>query len=84
LVEMRVTGAGLRLTWRIRSDGSQWLFTSAADGFLIARMELTLEQGWRLLTNNYDPDLPGAIRVSGVEDITLILARTRAIIGTPK
>jgi hypothetical protein len=47
-------------------------------------MDLSMEQAWRLLTNNYRHDEHGHIHTTGDAEILQALTRTRAIIGTPK
>ena len=68
--------------WRLRSDGHGWHY-SKADGEVVA-VELTAEQAWRLLSNNYRPDEHGRINASGDLEILDVIDHTRAIIGVPK
>lgn len=70
--------------WRLRSDGSSWAFDSAANGVVVAQMDLTAEQAWRLLTNNYRAQDHGNIQVSGDHELVDVLIRARSIIGTPQ
>jgi hypothetical protein len=50
----------------------------------VARLSLTTEQAWRLLTNNLPAAGQSRLTASGDNAITGILLRTRAIIGSPK
>jgi hypothetical protein len=50
----------------------------------VARLSLTTEQAWRLLTNNLPAAAQSRLTASGDNAITGILLRTRAIIGSPK
>ena len=61
-----------------------WEFRERPGPRVVARLGMTTEQTWRLLTNN----LPAADRAhmtsSGDDTILGILHQTRAIIGTPQ
>jgi hypothetical protein len=57
--------------------------TFAIDGPLVAQMQLTTEQAWRLLSNNFDETRHGEVHATGDAEIIETLIRTRAIIGTP-
>jgi hypothetical protein len=50
----------------------------------VARLSMTTEQAWRLLTNNLPAAGQSRLAVSGDNAVTGILLRTRAIIGSPK
>jgi uncharacterized protein (TIGR03083 family) len=83
IIEMSIAGPEHDAIWRLQSDGSSWAFVPEASGAVVARMELTVEQAWRLLTNNYRHEI-GTLCTGGDADILATLVRTRAIIGTPK
>ena len=78
-------------TWQLTSDGSAWSFRSGAgsqtgaagDGAVVAALRVSLDQAWRLLTNNHDPDRDGPLQLEGDPELTTVLRRTRAIIGAP-
>ncbi len=82
-VEIDVVGTGLDRRWMLVSDGAEWSPGAAATGPIIARLGMTGEQAWRLLTNNYDPDTHGAVEQAGDRTILTALLATRAIIGDP-
>jgi uncharacterized protein (TIGR03083 family) len=71
-------------TWHLVCDGDAWDFRPDPGARTVARLAMTTEQAWRLLTNNLPPDARAALDVSGDEAVTRALLRTRAIIGTPK
>lgn len=79
-VDIHVADEAMTLCWTLESDGREWQFASAAGGS-IASMEMTTDQAWRLLTNNYRQHALDAIRTSGDPAIIAALTRTRAIIG---
>jgi uncharacterized protein (TIGR03083 family) len=83
-VAIIVTGPEVNLRWELVDNGHGWQFHSALDGPLIAQLHMTTEQAWRLLSNNLDPTLHGAVHTSGDPEIVAVLQRTRAIIGSPK
>ena len=51
---------------------------------MVAGLSLTTEQAWRLLINNLPDAGQSRLTASGDHEITGILLRTRAIIGSPK
>jgi hypothetical protein len=79
-----VQGPEVAVDWTLTSDGDAWRFTSPSDGPPAARLQMSTDQAWRLLSNNLDVDLHGAPTASGDSEIVAVLLRTRAIIGTPK
>jgi uncharacterized protein (TIGR03083 family) len=79
-----VTGPEVRARWILVSDGGAWQFRRVHDGRPTAELQMTTEQAWRLLTNNFDPDLHGQLVAAGDHEIVGVLRRTRAIIGTPQ
>jgi uncharacterized protein (TIGR03083 family) len=80
-----VTVAGLEVQarWILVSDGDAWRFRPSHDGRTAAELQMSTEQAWRLLTNNFDPDLHGQLISAGDPELVDVLHRTRAIIGTP-
>jgi uncharacterized protein (TIGR03083 family) len=72
--------------WHLVADGTGWAFhpSPAAAGPPVARLALTTEQAWRLLTNNLPPDERSRLRADGEPHVVDVLLATRAIIGTPK
>jgi uncharacterized protein (TIGR03083 family) len=84
IIEVSIAGAEHDHIWRLRSDGSSWVFDPDGHGVVVARMDLAVEQAWRLLTNNYGADEHGVIRVTGDPEVIDVLTHTRSIIGTSK
>lgn len=82
-VAIAVTGPEVELDWTLVSDGAGWEFGPAADGQRAARLAMTTDQAWRLLTNNFDARRHGAPITSGDAEIIGVLLQTRAIIGEP-
>jgi hypothetical protein len=70
-------------TWHLVSDGRQWAFRPAPGARTVARLAMTTDQAWRLLTNNLPREDQGELRLTGDESVTHALRRTRAIIGAP-
>jgi hypothetical protein len=66
------------------SDGEVWQFTPSENVQLDTELQMTTEQAWRLLTNNFDEDIHGNLRASGDHEIIGTLMHTRAVIGTPR
>lgn len=83
-VEVSVSGLEFETRWHLVSDGATWYFQPMAGDRPIAELHLSLEQAWRLLSNNLDRDEQAHLISSGDPDIVASLLRTRAIIGTPK
>ncbi len=83
-VAITVTGPEVHARWILVSDGETWQFLPVHDGELSGELQLTTEQAWRLLTNNFAPDLHDQLVGAGDHEIVGVLRRTRAIIGTPK
>jgi uncharacterized protein (TIGR03083 family) len=82
-IEIEITGSFHR-KWRLEHDGSGWAFVARLDAPTHTALSMTVEQAWRLLTNNYSAELHGPLRTSGDPELIEVLLRTRAIIGTPK
>ena len=83
-VEVSVTGPEGELSWYLVSDHDAWHFRPIAGGSIVAKLHMTSEQAWRLLSNNFDHDPHGEVFTSGDPKLVHALMRTRAIIGTPK
>jgi hypothetical protein len=83
-VTIEVTGP-VTTAWHLVAGGTGWSFhPSPAAGPPVARLALTTEQAWRLLTNNLPPDERSRLRADGDPRVVGVLLATRAIIGTPK
>jgi uncharacterized protein (TIGR03083 family) len=82
-VNIEIVDEHIGQQWRLAFNGSSWTFDGATT-VEVASMTMSGAQAWRLLSNNYDPALHGAIRTTGDPEIVDTLLRTRAIIGTPK
>lgn len=83
-VGIMVTGPEVEVRWALLSDGDVWRFTSAEHVQVGTELQMTTEQAWRILTNNFSRDIHGDLVVSGDHQIIETLAQTRAIIGAPK
>jgi uncharacterized protein (TIGR03083 family) len=79
-----VEGAEVELRWNLTCDGELWQFSPLVDGPIAAELQMTMDQAWRLLTNNLDVDHQHELVTSGDSEIVGTLIRTRAIIGAPK
>lgn len=77
-----ITG-DLERCWSLRTTGSGWAFTDKPGTSVIARLRMTADQAWRLLTNNLSPLDQRGLDITGDEAVVNVLRRTRAIIGTP-
>jgi hypothetical protein len=51
---------------------------------VVARLRLTADEAWRLLTDNMPAQEHEPLEISGDPEIVSVLRRTRAIIGVPK
>ena len=83
-VVIDVTGPEVVARWSLVADGRSWRFGPAPSGDVVARLQPTTEQAWRLLTNNYDEPTHGPLVTTGAPEVVATLLQTRAIIGTPK
>lgn len=83
-IEIAVVGDNRSQTWHLVTDGVAWHFDEGEEGEPLARVVLSVEQAWRLLTNNYTLAAHGPIGVEGDQALIDVLLRTRAIIGTPR
>jgi hypothetical protein len=82
-VSIEVTGP-VTATWLLVSDGTGWDFRPEPGPQLVARLAVTTEQAWRLLTNNLPAADQHQLEVSGRPEITAVLRSTRAVLGTPR
>jgi Mycothiol maleylpyruvate isomerase N-terminal domain len=83
-VEISVSAPTIGFRWYLVSDGIGWHFQPRPGDRLVAQLTMTVEQTWRLLTNNLESHNHGEVLGSGDPDIVASLLRTRAIIGAPK
>jgi uncharacterized protein (TIGR03083 family) len=82
-VTISVTGP-VELTCYLVAAATGWEYRDAPGARIVASLEMTTEEAWRLLTNNLPAAGRASIAASGDETVLGILLRTRAIIGTPK
>ena len=72
-------------TWHlVAAAGSGWRFADQSGPREVARLAVSTEDAWRLLTNNLPAGRRSGLAASGDGAVTAILLRTRAIIGEPK
>jgi uncharacterized protein (TIGR03083 family) len=69
--------------WLVEPGAQGWCFTDSPGGDVVARMRLTADEAWRLLTNNMPVGEQQLLEVSGDPEIVSTLRRTRAMIGVP-
>jgi len=80
-----MTGTGTRPpATPLVATAAGWEYHDEPGARVVARLSLTTEQAWRLLTNNLPAAAQLRLTASGDKSITAILLRTRAIIGAPK
>jgi uncharacterized protein (TIGR03083 family) len=82
-VTISVTGP-VTLAWHLVATPAGWEYRDGPGTRMVASLEMTTEQAWRLLTNNLPAAGRSSVAASGDETVLGILLRTRAIIGTPK
>jgi hypothetical protein len=82
-VTIAISGPVTR-TWQVVATAAGWEYRDEPGARVVARLSLTTEQAWRLLTNNLPAAGQSRLTASGDNTITGILLRTRAIIGSPK
>jgi uncharacterized protein (TIGR03083 family) len=82
-VTISVTGP-VTVTWHLVATPAGWAYRDAPGTRVVATLEMTTEQAWRLLTNNLPAADRSSIAASGDETVLAILLQTRAIIGSPK
>jgi hypothetical protein len=71
------------VSWHLISDRDGWSFADQPGGPVVARLSMTTDHAWRLLTNNLSAD-HGEPAASGDPEIVAVLRNTRAIIGIPQ
>ncbi len=71
-------------TWRLANDDGSWSFADDDGSVADAALSMSVEQAWRLLSNNYSTVAHGPLRTAGDPNAVDVLLRTRAIIGVPK
>lgn len=72
-------------TWHIvAAPGGGWDFAPAPGPRVAARLELTTEECWRLLTNNLPAAERRRLRATGDPAVLGVVRRTRAIVGDPR
>ena len=71
-------------TWQLVATPAGWEYHYEPGARVVAGLSLTTEQAWRLLINNLPDAGQSRLTASGDHEITGILLRTRAIIGSPK
>ena len=72
------------VTWHLVATAAGWEYRDEPGTRVVASMDMTTEQAWRLLTNNLPAAGRSGITASGDETVLGILFQVRAIIGTPK
>jgi len=82
-VTIAISGLVAR-TWQLVATGAGWEYHDEPGARVVARLSMTTEQAWRLLTNNLPAAGQSRLAVSGDNAVTSILLRTRAIIGSPR
>jgi len=82
-VTIRV-GGPVERAWHLVVRSGRWRFGPDPAGRVVAFVDLTTEQAWRLLTNNLGGAARVDLRTSGDGTILEALLETRAIIGVPK
>ena len=69
--------------WHLLAGRDGWRFTSDP-GNVVASIELTTDDAWRLLTNNLPLEARRSIRHTGATRLVDTALNTRAIIGDPQ
>jgi hypothetical protein len=82
-VTIAISGPVTR-TWQLVATPAGWEYLCEPGARVVAWLSLTTEQAWRLLTNNLPASGQSRLTAPGDNEITGILLRTRAIIGSPK
>lgn len=78
---IEITGA-VALQWNLIATSEGWEF-GPAPMRVVARLDVTSDEAWRLLTNNLSATQQETLRRFGNDLILKTLLRTRAIIGVP-
>jgi uncharacterized protein (TIGR03083 family) len=82
-VTIAISGS-VTLTWLLVATAAGWEYLDRPGPRVVARLGMTTEQAWRLLTNNLPAADRARVTASGDDTILGILHQTRAIIGTPQ
>jgi uncharacterized protein (TIGR03083 family) len=82
-VAIALSGPVERL-WLLQYKGLTWDFTDEPGKRILARVQMSSGDAWRLLTNNMPPAEQLCLDVKGQPDVVEILLRTRSIIGIAK
>ncbi|HEY2999101.1 MAG TPA: hypothetical protein VGJ43_11050 [Acidimicrobiales bacterium] len=72
--------------WHLVASPGGWDFRPGPDpaAEVVATLDLTADECWRLLTNNLPRADQVRLRVAGDPSVAAVLLRTRAIIGMPQ
>jgi hypothetical protein len=72
--------------WHLVASPGGWDFRPGPDpaAEVVATLDLTADECWRLPTNNLPPADQVRLRVAGDPAVAAVLLRTRAIIGMPQ
>ncbi len=81
-VSINVSGP-LSVAWNVVSTPTGWEFRSDPGTRVVARLAMSTDEAWRLLTNNLEARDRAGLQMSGDENVVAVLRRTRAIIGFP-
>jgi hypothetical protein len=82
-VTIALSGPVTRI-WHLVATAAGWQYHDEPGARQAARLSLTTEQAWRLLTNNLPAAERSCLTTAGDSAITAALLSTRAIIGSPK
>jgi hypothetical protein len=82
-VTVAISGPVAR-TWQLVATAAGWEYHDEPGARVVARLSLTTEQAWRLLTSNLPAAGRSRLTASGDNAVTGILLGTRVIIGSPK
>ena len=81
-VDIEITGP-LSRRWYLQCANGSWRFQPTPGPVVVARLTVTIEQAWRLLSNNLAPKDQLDLDAKGDAGLVDALRRTRAIIGIP-
>ncbi|MGB5755862.1 MAG: maleylpyruvate isomerase N-terminal domain-containing protein [Acidimicrobiales bacterium] len=76
-------GEPIGARWTLVETDGEWEFSTSLPERIVARVSVTADETWRLLTNNLGIG-SGLLDVTGDERLVAIILDTRAIIGHPK
>jgi uncharacterized protein (TIGR03083 family) len=82
-VTIAISGPVTR-TWQLVATAAGWQYRDEPGARVVARLSLTTEQAWRLLTSNLPAAERSRLTTAGDNAITGVLLSTRAIIGSTK